>query len=246
MQADFDDARRRVATLEAELAALQAPRKAEDEWVAELEKALGETDGLQVELGVSQGWAAELEAELRTCRDNWRALAEARGPTGAATPRHAAAAAVRDFASVHTALRAAAADFADIIDVWHDADTSAAASSFAVAEKAYQALQAIAEVGRAYFAARDGGQALGPLDLAFAGRVPFKYTPFESATTMGHYGAQRVFHDGGRSRTIERHLTLGGGQTNNCLQIYFDFDEHSRRVVVGYCGRHLPYGRMRT
>jgi len=37
-----------------------------------------------------------------------------------------------------------------------------------------------------------------------------------------------------------------GGQTNNCLQIYFEFDHESERVLIGYCGRHLPYAGQRT
>ncbi len=101
-------------------------------------------------------------------------------------------------------------------------------------------------MGRAYFAAQNGGPPLGPIDLAFRSRVPFKYTAFESETTLSIYGAERCFRHDGQSRQIQRHLTLGGGQTNNCLQIYFDFDEPSRRVIIGHCGRHLPFQRQRT
>jgi hypothetical protein len=45
---------------------------------------------------------------------------------------------------------------------------------------------------------------------------------------------------------MQRHLTLGGGTTNNCLQIYFEFDDDSRCVLIGSCGRHLPYHHQRT
>jgi hypothetical protein len=45
---------------------------------------------------------------------------------------------------------------------------------------------------------------------------------------------------------MQRPLTLGGGDTNNCLQIYFDFDDASQHVLIGYCERHLPYYRQRT
>ncbi len=101
-------------------------------------------------------------------------------------------------------------------------------------------------MGRAYFQAKDGGPPLGPVERAFACRVPFKYTGFESHTTLSMYGDERVFHHGEQSRQMQRHLTLGGGDTNNCLQIYFDFDDASQRVLIGYCGRHLPYHRQRT
>jgi hypothetical protein len=99
---------------------------------------------------------------------------------------------------------------------------------------------------RAYFQSRNGGPPLGPLDQAFLRRVPFKYTSFESQTTLGLFGAERVFRHRGASRAMQRHLTLGGGTTNNCLQIYFDFDDATQRVLIGYCGRHLPYARQRT
>ncbi len=64
--------------------------------------------------------------------------------------------------------------------------------------------------------------------------------------TLGLHGTDRVFHHQGQSRQMVRHLTLGGGSTNNCLQIYFEFDEETRRVLIGYCGRHLPYASQRT
>lgn len=77
-------------------------------------------------------------------------------------------------------------------------------------------------------------------------RVPFKFTSFESPTTLSLFGADRVFHHHGQSRMMTRHLTLGGGGANTCLQIYFDFDDANRRALIGYCGRHLPYSTQRT
>ncbi|MBX9625130.1 MAG: hypothetical protein K2X82_15090, partial [Gemmataceae bacterium] len=148
--------------------------------------------------------------------------------------------------TVAEALAAAAARFPDVLVVWQDAVRSAVESRFASPDQAYRALAAIAEVGRGYFAARDGGPPLGPVDQAFRRRTPFKYAGFESRTTLGMYGEARVFRHGGEARPMQRHLTLGGGQTNNCLQIYFDFDDAARRVLIGYCGRHLPYSRQRT
>jgi hypothetical protein len=130
--------------------------------------------------------------------------------------------------------------------VWDDAVKSAAESAFSSPAKVFQALTAIAEVGRACFQARSGGPPLGPIERAFVSRVPFKYTGFESQTTLGLFGADRVFHHQGQSRQMQRHLTLGGGATNNCLQIYFELDDASDRVLIGHCGRHLRYSRQRT
>jgi hypothetical protein len=126
-----------------------------------------------------------------------------------------------------------------------DAYRSAEESPFSSPAKVFQALEAMAEVGRAYFESRNGGPPLGRIDQAFLRRIPFKYTGFESQTTRSLFGEERVFHHGGESRQMQRHLTLGG-TTNNCLQIYFEFDEPTQRVLIGYCGRHLPYARQRT
>lgn len=42
-----------------------------------------------------------------------------------------------------------------------------------------------------------------------------------------------------------RHLTLGGGDRQNCLQVYFEFDRDARKVLIGYCGVHLPHAKGR-
>lgn len=60
------------------------------------------------------------------------------------------------------------------------------------------------------------------------------------------YGAERTFVHRGRKLVMQRHLTLGGGDRQNCLQIYFDVDESRQRFVIGYCGMHLRYYGMTT
>jgi hypothetical protein len=215
-----------------------------DELTAELERSWDDNRRLLAELDVSRRRLAELEQALSAHEENWAQLAVAY--QGASKLDEARQERPRDFETTAEALRTAAADFSDVLEVWEDAVRSAAASPYAVPAKVFQALKAIAEVGRAYFAAKEGGPPLGRIEQAFAVRVPFKYTAFESDTTLSHYGQQRIFHHHGRSLQMQRHLTLGGGTTNNCLQIYFEFDDDSRRVLIGYCGRHLPYHRQRT
>jgi hypothetical protein len=52
----------------------------------------------------------------------------------------------------------------------------------------------------------------------------------------------------GKKRLFEKHVTLGSGQADTCLSVhwYLDEDEQekdkakkNRRLVIGYCGRHL-------
>lgn len=214
-----------------------------DEFTAELERTWDENARLRTELDALRSCLAETEHNLRAAREN---LAHAwQSPEVPADPATAPLA-ERTFAGVADALAAAAAEFNDILNMWDDAVRSAEESRFASPAQVFRALRAVAEVGRDYFAAREGGPPLGPIELAFEKRVPFKYSGFESQTTLSMFGAERVFRHNGRSRQMQRHLTLGGGDTANCLQIYFEFDDSACRVLVGYCGRHLPYFGRRT
>ena len=250
LRQECDSARQVIRSLQNDLADLRnaaegttARSDTFDDLASELERAWDDNRRLTAEIEADRKQTAELQAELRIHQENWTLLASSRGGDGRAP---VAVPSERIFASVSDALQAAADDFADVLAVWEDAVHSAELSPFRTPGKVYRALEAIAEVGRAYFQAKDGGPTLGPVEQAFACRVPFKYTGFESHSTLNLYGAERVFHDREHSRQMQRHLTLGGGETNNCLQIYFDFDDAERRVPIGYCGRHLPFHRQRT
>jgi hypothetical protein len=249
LRQECDAARQLIHSLQA------AQPRSFDDLAAELERAWDDNRRLTAEIEKKRHQLAELRDELCVHQENWelfvaslpsRAEGESVPTRSRGTRVGELAASERIFVSVADALRAAGEDFADVLIVWDDAQRSALESPFRTPSKVYRALQAIAEVGRAYFQARDGGPPLGPVERAFACRVPFKYAGFESQTTLRLYGAERVFHHDGATRQMQRHLTLGGGDTNNCLQIYFDFDDDARRVLIGYCGRHLPYHRQRT
>lgn len=144
--------------------------------------------------------------------------------------------------SIVEALQLACDRHPEALEVSEDAWRSAKASHFSAPTCVLEALHAIAEVGLAYFMAAEGGPGVGPLDQAFQAKVPFKYAPTESQTTMAMYGHERVFQCNGTRREIQRHLTLGGG--GNCLQIYFDFDETQRKTIIAYCGQHLSHYRQ--
>ncbi|MGH7170861.1 MAG: hypothetical protein ACRELG_11330 [Gemmataceae bacterium] len=244
-QEERDRLRQECDTARQVIRSLQSTRpQSFDELAAELERAWDDNRRLTGEIETERQQLAELREELRIHQENWSFFAASRGGEGRAPAP--APTSERTFTSVLEALQAIAEDFADVLVIWEGARRSAELSPFRTPSKVYRALQAIAEVGRSYFQARDGGPPLGPVERAFACRVPFKYTGFESQTTLHLYGAERVFHHEDQSRQMQRHLTLGGGDTNNCLQIYFDFDDAGQRVLIGYCGRHLPYHRQRT
>ncbi|MGH9462765.1 MAG: hypothetical protein ACRD1X_16235 [Vicinamibacteria bacterium] len=129
--------------------------------------------------------------------------------------------------------------------MWRSAEESADKSAFGRPSQVYQALLATKEVAEAYFKSKATGNSMGPWEKAF-GEKGFKYAATESQNTMNMYGKDRVFVQKGRRLEMARHLTLGGGDRQNCLQIYFEVDEPRQRFVIGYCGMHLRYYGMTT
>jgi hypothetical protein len=250
LRQECDTARQVIHSLQADVATLRdsTPPAAEthsfDELATELEKAWDDNRRLMAEIETERQQLAELREELRIHQENWDLLAASQ--TTAEQAARPTPTGERTFASVAEALQAAAEDFADVLVIWDEARRTAEQSPYRMPGKVYRALKAIAEVGRMYFQARDGGPPLGPVEQAFRCRVSFKYSGFESQTTLRLYGDERVFHHHNESRQMQRHLTLGGGDTNNCIVIYFDFDDATQRVLIGYCGRHLSYHRQRT
>jgi hypothetical protein len=65
-------------------------------------------------------------------------------------------------------------------------------------------VQAIADVGRRYFAALQDGKSLGPLEQVFQGKIPFKYAHCESEMTMAMHGQERIFQGCGKRREMQR------------------------------------------
>lgn len=209
----------------------------------EVDRAWHENDRNLVELESAGQQIALLQSDLATARKNLDLLAATtKRPVQEELPASAPKSPLP--ASAFDALRHANERCGDMLDIWDDAWSSAEQSNFAGPSRILEALQAIAEVGRQYFAALHSGQSIGPLEQLFRDRVPFKYAPGEGEMTMAMYGNERVFQCRGRKREIQRHLTLGGGR--NCIQIYFDFDETSQKAIIAYCGRHLRQYRQST
>jgi len=207
-----------------------------------LEEAICENTRLWGENARLKSRVGELEAQLATAQANleatWRdpGAEDLEEETASAGPR------IRPTpSSVREALDAAEADSGDVLRIYASAQDSASASDFARPEDVYKALQEIADLGRAYFGADDRKIGL------WEDRLSFKYAPTESQTTKTKHGGARNFRRGdGQHKQILRHLTLGGGDKVNCLQIYFEPDEESGTMDIGYCGEHLPYAKQRT
>lgn len=242
----LSDAERDLAILRAALDK-ETPDSASGagELECEIDRAWSENDCNLIELEAARREIVSLQTELATGRKNLELLASmAKRPTQEEPSAPSPPTKSPLPASTFDALRCASDRHGEILDIWDNAWNSAKESNFAGPCRVLEALQAIADVGRRYFAALQEGQSLGPLEQLFRDRIPFKYASVESEMTMAMYGQERVFQCRGRKREIQRHLTLGGGR--NCIQIYFDFDVTSRKVIIAYCGRHLPHYRQST
>lgn len=144
-----------------------------------------------------------------------------------------------EIASVADALSRARSEFSDYLVVLRSAVDSAAVSRSRHAQEAYRALVAIREVAHDYFLGIDTKIGLGEtMEKAFR-RRGFHFAVKDSKTTQGKFGNQRTFVYDGGSRLFERHLTIGGGDRQDTIQIYFLADPAKRKFVIGYCGMHL-------
>jgi hypothetical protein len=217
---------------------------------AELEEQLlrawDERDRVRRELEQREGRVIELELRVAELEEETQALKASFGQIQqyeAERPGGATGAVMEvelEFRSVRQALERAGQEFRDFLEVWRSAEESAERSSFARPAQVYQALLAIKEVAETYFKSKAAARSMGPWDKLFE-QKGFKYAAVEGLITMSMYGDDRVFVQRGRRLQMQRHLTLGGGDRRNCLQIYFEVDEPGRRFVIGYCGMHLPY-----
>jgi hypothetical protein len=230
------------AALREEVASASAERAAHTK---ELESLLDEVSRLErenarlaTERDDAHLRAMELEETNRQLQDNIAIIGRHMPAAVTSIVSSVEAAPIPDPDSVIEALDLAAERLGDALVVWDSARASASRSDYDRPGEVYDALLALHEVARTYFATRDAGRPMGPWDQAFAQRG-FRYAHTESQTTMTQYGKEREFTHQGRRLRMVKHLTLGGGDKRNCLQIYFEVDEEARRFLIGHCGRHL-------
>lgn len=173
----------------------------------------------------------KLSDRLQAQEENWRLFEPTTIPQSAPTGADLEG----NFTSIHDALERASNKFSDKIEVWKTAWDSAAQSHFKDPAEVYAALEAVAQlVGL-----------VGPWEKHFE-QKNFKYKPSESQNTSNMYGNERWCRDKDKNQYIERHLTLGGADRENCLQIYFDRSSASDKIVIGYCGVHKRYFNQGT
>ena len=127
-----------------------------------------------------------------------------------------------------------------ILEIFKSAKTSAQQASYRNYQRLDSALKAVAEIGEQYFQSQRESTSMGNrLEAEFRKKgFANNYRLTESKTTKNKYGDKREFCHSDRCVQIFRHLTF---KNNNCsLQIYFEFDREQEKVIIGYCGNHLP------
>jgi len=138
---------------------------------------------------------------------------------------------------VAEAVDRAEAEFAGTLIFLKSARESARLSPYGQPRKAFESLAALDAVCRARREARDRGESIGPLELAFR-RFGFEYKAHESVTAKGRWGHEYQATYDGRTVSIEHHLALGNGGPATCLRVHFFPDEEKGRFVVAHVGKH--------
>ncbi|WP_373546445.1 hypothetical protein [Chamaesiphon sp.] len=115
-----------------------------------------------------------------------------------------------------------------ILNVWENAYTTASDVNGSSPKRVYTVLEILAKVGDRHFEeANNNGivYLLNEEGVRCSG---------ESRSTMNEYGDERFFRHRGLSRQMKMHIKVG-----RQLRIYFYIDTENKKIIIGYCGRHL-------
>jgi hypothetical protein len=213
-----------------------------------LDLAIEENTSLLNQVRQIEREKADLAAEVETLKSNWNLFQQHQS----LTEDEQAAEPVPETPEPETviaALEQIEAEFGNDLVILDSAKESARASDFARPVEVYQALMAIRDVGNLYFDTVRMGGSMGGWAEQLSKRGFNQYSQTESDTVKNDYkkyGRYRNFMVNGSKRPIYQHLDLGGGDRKNCLQIYFEADRKLNKVIIAYCGEHLPFPRQRT
>jgi hypothetical protein len=194
-----------------------------------------QVNSLKAELTEKDRYVRELEDELERQRRLWFEYRPR--PTGVeAPPTPEGEGPLPAFESVHSALQHAAAEWPNDVVVLQSAWDSARSTESRRRTEVFTAIAAVREIAVQHFAGVPFGQNLENLVRQ---RYNLRYRTQDHKATVDEYGDYRRFQYNGRRTLFENHITIGPN-SDSCLQIYFLLDSTTRKVVIGYCGRHLP------
>ena len=105
-------------------------------------------------------------------------------------------------------------------------------------DKPQQVYDALEWLATDYFRSKTGEESEPDLIGSLKRSCGWKYTPFQSETTMGMYPEYYETTINGRKRKLEEHIGTGNGYHRGTIRIAFLWDAGQKRVVIGYIGRH--------
>jgi len=118
------------------------------------------------------------------------------------------------------------------------AETSAADSPYQSPRRVYELLHALGDIVRRWRTKALGMEWYEAFQLA---DPQFVYKPHLSDTTRSSNWEDYAFQYDGVKRLFEAHVSLGKTfDPKKCLSVHWYRDEDQKRVIVGWCGRHLP------
>jgi hypothetical protein len=199
----------------------------------ELERAWDQIKVVQQERDELRTQVAELSRELEAQKEAWQGYRGqrpgAQGPDSSApTPR----APVR---SVEEAVERASHDFTQTLIFLPDALESARQSPYRSAERVYALFQALDEITHTW-------QQKGSIGTGWHDALKpkgFEYAEFISPTAKGKYGSEYTFRYEGEPVLFQHHVTLGARSADTCISIHWHRDEERKRLLIGWCGKHL-------
>ncbi len=196
----------------------------------ELERAWDEIKQLKQERDEARNQASELARELEMQKAAWTEVHRGpRQPVVAPPPPRG------PIASVLDAIERARTDFPHTLLVLPDAIESARQSPYRSPERIYSLFQVLDELTHKWREVGSIGSGWHPA-LKPKG---FEYAEFISPTAKGKFGHEYTFNYEGRQVMCEHHVTIGAHSADTCISVHWFRDEAKKRLVIGWCGRHL-------
>ena len=219
-----------VESLRAEVSELQDRVEALE---SERDAAVRERDGLVAERDAMKLSVEELERDLEESRgneENFRQLYLAAYARGEDAPQEEAPAAE----SVEHAVQLSEERWAGQLEFRLNS-RSDLTIPFDKPQQVYDALEWLATV---YVKSKTGEESTPDLDHSLRLSCGWKYTPFQSDTTVGMYKDYYETLVDRQKRRLNEHIGTGNGHPRGTIRVAFLWDAPRQRVVVGYVGPH--------
>jgi hypothetical protein len=202
--------------------------------LTELERAWDENEQLKLERDEARNQVSELSRELESQKEAWLAFKGARN-NGTAGDVSVSPLPRAPLTTVSEAANRAAADFCGSLIFLPSGFESAQLSPYRWPDRVYSLFRALDELTRRW-------QQSGSIGTGWHAALKpkgFDYAEFISPTAKGKFGDEYTFQYEGRPVMFEHHVTIGARSADTCISIHWFRDEAKKRLIIGWCGKHL-------